>query len=176
MTNWSRHDTRALIEAAGESPRISIGAVRTVRRHHGEDGLVERMARFERFMAATNATPHIWGVSDCSLMVADWVKANGYGDPAENWRRQYASEAECNRLLLARGGLSQVAAACAMVAGLKSILEPEFGCVAAIGSPSAPERQFAAIWNGHRWMVRWLSKGGPTWAGFIAPAIGMWRV
>lgn len=176
MPNWSRHNTRALIEAAADRPCVSLSVVRTIRRHHGEDGLVERMARFERFMVDTNAKPHLWGFSDCSLMVADWVLANGHADPAADLRGQYETEAECYALLDIRGGLSAVVAACAQRAGLKFIREPEFGCVAAIGSPLRPDKQFSAIWNGHRWMVRWLTRRGPTWAAFMAPTLGMWRV
>lgn len=175
--NWTRHDTRALIEAAADRPCVSVGMVKAIRRHHGEDGLVERMARFERFVGETDATPHVWGVSDCSLMVADWCVANGYPDPAAELRGTYATEAECRAILEARGGLSNVVAACASLAGLAAIHEPEFGCVAVIGSPSRQSRQWSAIWNGHKWMVRWLSADGrPMWAPFIAKPLGMWRV
>jgi hypothetical protein len=175
MNNSWQH-VRALWRAAGDKPRPSRDVVRVLRRHFAEDGIVERMARFEDFMQATNREPHVWGVSDCSLLVADWVVASGYPDPAAELRGAYATEAECGALLAARGGLSEVVAACALSSGLKPIHEPEFGCVAVIGSISRPERQWSAIWNGHFWMVRWLSKDGPTWATFAAPAIGMWSV
>ncbi|MGV8954616.1 MAG: DUF6950 family protein [Cypionkella sp.] len=174
--NWTRHDTRSLIEAAADVPCVSIGMVKTIRRHHGEDGLVERMARFEAFMLATNATPHIWGASDCSLMIADWALANGYPDAAAHLRGRYATKAECAALLTAQGGLGAVVGHCAQSIGLKSLHEPEFGCVAVIGAEARPDRQWSAIWDGHRWMVRWLSKSGPTWAAFAAPAIVMWRI
>lgn len=177
MANWTRHDTRALIEAAEERPVISIGAVKTIRRHHGEDGLVERMARFEAFIDETNLTPHVWGVSDCSLMVADWALANGHPDPAADLRGTYATEAECRALLAARGGLAAVVEDCARRAGVEPVYEPEFGCVAVIGAPSRPERQWCAIWNGHNWMVRWLATDGrPLWAPFSARPLGMWRI
>lgn len=174
--NWTRFDTRALIDAASDVPRVSIGMVKTIRRHRGEPGLVERMARFEAFILATNATPHVWGISDCSLMIADWATANGYADPAAHLRGQYASEAGCRALLAAQGGLLAVVGKCAASIDLKPLREPEFGCVAVVGAQSRPERQWSAIWDGHHWMVRWLSKSGPTWAAFTAPAIGMWRI
>ncbi len=155
---------------------MSIGVVKTIRRHHGEDDLVERMARFENFMLATNATPHIWGASDCSLLIADWAMANGYADPAAHLRGQYSTEAECRGLLASLGGLGAVVGACAASIGLTPLYEPEFGCVAVIGAAARPDRQWSAIWDGHHWMVRWLSKDDPTWAAFAAPAIGMWRI
>lgn len=176
MPNNSWQHIRALWRAADDRPRASRAVLSILRRHHAEQGVVERMARFERFIAETNATPHVWGVSDCSLIVADWAEANGHPDPAVNWRGEYATEAECAALLDERGGLREVVLACARTAGLKPLHEPEFGCVAVIGSVKAPTRQWSAIWNGHRWMVRWLANEGPTWTGFSAPALGMWRV
>jgi len=176
MTNWTRHDTRALIEAAEERPRMSRKVVRIVRRHHGEDRLVERMALLEDFIRQTHARPFVWGASDCSLMVADWCVENGHGDPADAWRGTYATESECRALIAERGDLAAVVAGCASVAGLKPIVEPEFGCVAVIGSPHRADRQWSAIWNGRRWVVRWLSAAGPMWSPFVAKPLGMWRV
>lgn len=174
--NWTRHDTRSLIEAAEEQPSISIGTVKTIRRHRGEAGLVERMARFERF-TDQNTVPFVWGQSDCALLIADWVVANGYPDPAAHLRGTYDTEEACAALLAAAGGLSAVVAACAAAADLKPILEPAFGCVAVIGSERNQARQWAAIWQGHHWMVRWLSNDGRvTWALFSAKPIMMWAV
>lgn len=174
--NWTRHDTRALIEAAEDRPVMSRAVVRIIRRHHGEERLVERMALLEDFIRHTHARPFEWGASDCSLMVADWCVANGHEDPAAAWRGSYATEAECRALIAWRGDLVAVVAGCATVAGLKPISEPEFGCVAVVGSQSVLARQWSAIWNGRRWAVRWLSPSGPMWSPFAAKPLGMWRV
>ncbi len=176
MGNWTRHDTRALIEAAEDQPRMSVGVVRVIRRHHGEEGLVERMALFEDFVRQTHRQPFVWGVSDCSLMVADWCVMNGHPDPAAELRGKYSTEEECRALLEPAGGLSEVVRACAQMAGLKALHEPEFGCVAVIGSRSNPTRQWSAIWNGRRWAVRWHARGETNWTPFVAPVLGMWRV
>lgn len=174
--NWSRHETRTLIEAAKDRPCVSIGAVKTIRRHHGEDGLIERMARLERF-ADASTVPFVWGQSDCALLIADWVLANGYADPAAHLRGTYDNEDACAAILEADGGLSTVVGACAHAAGLRPILEPAFGCVAVIGSKHNRNRQWAAIWQGHRWMVRWIANDGrPTWALFAAKPLNMWAV
>ena len=156
---------------------MSIGAVKTIRRHHGEEGLVERMARLERFVARTSLTPHVWGATDCSLMVADWCVENGHEDPAAAWRGSYSTEDECRALIAQKGDLAGVVAGCAAVAALKPIREPAFGCVAVVGSAATPERQWSAIWNGHNWLVRWLSADRrPMWAHFSAKPLAMWRV
>lgn len=176
MGNWTRHETRALIEAADQKPCISIGMAKTIRRHHGEDGLVERMARLEAF-ADDHSVPFVWGTSDCALLIADWVVANGYADPASHLRGRYNDEVSCAAILESAGGLQAVVAGCAAQVALRAILEPRFGCVAVIGSAHNPKRQWAAIWQGHKWMVRWVSADGrPTWALFSAKPLSMWAV
>lgn len=44
------------------------------------------------------AQPFVWGVSDCSLAVADYLVALGYADPAADLRGQYDNAASCHRL------------------------------------------------------------------------------
>jgi hypothetical protein len=172
--NWSRHDTRALIEAAEERPVISAWAVRAIRRHHGEAGLVNRMARLESF--ARTCSPHVWGQSDCSLVIADWVALNGHPDPGAGWRGTYDSEASCRALLVRRGGLVAHIGACASEIDLTPLHEPEFGCIAVIGSPHNETRQWAAIWQGFRWLVKWGDERSAQWMPFMAKPLAMWRV
>lgn len=174
--NWTRHDTRTLIEAADDKPCMSIGAVRVVRRHHGEAGLIERMARLEDFCNRTNGSPLIWGQSDCSLLIADWAIDNGHDDPAADLRGAYDTETACRAVLEARGGLVAVVGECAARIGLRQLHEPEFGAVAVIGSASNPERQWAAIWNGRRWLVKWGDEASARWAPFAASSLGIWAV
>lgn len=174
--NWTRHDTRALIEAADDVPRITPGAVRVIRRHYAEDGLIERMARFERFINATNGLPSVWGETDCSLRIADWVAENGHPDPGAEWRGTYDSESTCRTLLERRGGLVGHIAACAAEIGLKPIHEPEFGSIAVVGALSNPHRQWSAIWGGRRWMVLWGNEVSARWMPFAAKPLGIWAV
>lgn len=44
------------------------------------------------------STPFIWGESDCMIVVADYVMALGYSDPAAKWRGKYDSALSCNRI------------------------------------------------------------------------------
>lgn len=174
--NWTRQDTRALIEAAADRPCLSRGAVRVIRRHYAEPGLVERMARLEDFCDRTNGLSHVWGSDDCTLLIAEWVVENGHPDPAADWRGAYDSEASCRALLAARGDLIGHVAACASVIGLTPLHEPEFGCIAVIGSANTPDRQWGAIWNGARWLVKWGDDKSARWTPFAARPLGIWRV
>jgi hypothetical protein len=150
-----------------------------LRRHFAEPGVVERMARLDAFCARTSTFPHVWGSADCTLLIADWLVENGHPDPAAEWRGAYDSEASCRALLAGRGGLIGHVAACAAQIGLTPLHEPEFGCIAVIGSAVNPDRQWSAIWNGARWLVRWVSvRDGdevPSWSPFAAKPLGMWR-
>lgn len=174
--NWTRHDTRRLIEAAEERPAMSRGVVRVIRRHFAERGLVERIARFNDFYAQTNGRPSLWGQSDCTLRIADWVAWNGHEDPGADWRGTYDSEASCRLLLLPRGGLIGHVAACAASIRLRPLVEPEFGAIAVIGARENSDRQWSAIWNGARWLVLWGDESGAVWKPFAAAPLGIWRV
>lgn len=176
LTNNNWQEIRALWRAAEERPRASRGAVMVLRRHFHEPRIVERMAAFEDFIEQTSRQLFVWGQSDCSLMVADWCVWSGYEDPAAAWRGSYSDEAGCRALIAERGDLVAVVAACASVAHLTRIHEPEFGCVAVIGSPHRPERQWAAIWNGARWAVWFGNADHVQWEAMSAKALGMWRV
>src|SRR5690554_5794385 len=153
MGNWTRHDTRALIEAAGERPFMSKWAGKAIRRHHHEPDLVERIARLEDFVTETERTPFVWGRSDCTLMVADWAVWNGLLDSVADLRGTYATEGEARALIADNGGLVSLFGERAEAAGAVPIREPEFGCIAVIGSPHNPERQWSAIWQGFHWIV-----------------------
>jgi hypothetical protein len=173
-------EIRTLWKASEERPVASRAAVRVLRRHFHEVGIVARMAVFEDFIRQTSIQGQVqgfrWGVSDCSLMVADWCMANGHEDPAIAWRERYADEASCRTLVAQRGDLVDVLDACAISVGLQRIREPEFGCVAVVGSKSNKARQWAAIWNGARWAV-WLGNAeGVQWQPLMAKALTMWRV
>ena len=170
-------EIRAIWRAAEERPRASRAAITVLHRHFHETGVVERMAAFEDFVEQTSGRPFIWGQSDCSLMVADWCEWIGHEDPASSWRAAYADEASSRALVAERVDLAAVVAACASVAGLKRIDEPEFGCVAVIGSAHRPQRQWAAIWNGARWAVWSGNQGQPGhWQPMMANVLGMWSV
>lgn len=174
--NWTRQDTRVLIEKAADRPCISRGAVRVIHRHYAEPGLVERMARLEDFCERTNRLPLVWGLSDCSLLIADWALENGHDDAAAELRGAYDTEPGCRALLAARGGLLAVVGGCAAGLALTPLHEPEFGAIAVIGSLANPDRQWSAIWNGARWLVKWGNETAAPWTPFAAKSLRIWRV
>lgn len=147
-----------------------------IRRHYAEPDLVARMALFDDFCDRTNALPFVWGQSDCSLLIADWLVENGHPDPAAEWRGTYNDEASCRALLAARGGLLAHVGDCAARIGLRPLHEPAFGAVAVIGSERNVDRQWAAIWNGRRWLVKWGDEASARWTPFAAKALGIWSV
>lgn len=176
MTGNSWQHIRGLWRASSVRPVANRDTVRCLRRHFDAPNIVERMALLNDFIKRTNGGPFVWGVSDCTLMVADWCVETGHDDPAEAWRGAYSTEDECRALITERGDLAAVVSACASAAGLKPIAEPEFGCVAVIGSRTNPNRQWAAIWSGSRWAVRWGNERKSAWTPMAALALGMWRV
>lgn len=172
----SWQEIRRLWRAAEERPAVHRGVVAVLRKHFHEPDIVGRMAALEDFIRQTCRRQFRWGVSDCSLMVADWCVWVGRDDPAAALRSTYSDEASCRALVAARGDLAAVMTACAVSIGLTQVREPEFGCVAVIGSPKRPERQWAAIWNGARWLVWWGNETKSQWAPFAGKPLVMWRV
>ena len=178
MTSNDWPAIRSLWRSAEERPRATRSALRVLRRHFHEEGIVERMAAFEDFIvqSSRSSVGFQWGISDCSLMVADWCMANGHDDPAAALRGTYHDEQQCRSLIDASGDLVDVVSACAASARLKRINEPQFGCVAVVGSACRPDRQWAAIWNGARWAVWTVNGNRSEWQPMMAKALCMWRV
>jgi hypothetical protein len=176
--NLTGLEIRAAIKAASDKPRLEKGVLHVIGRHYHEDGIVERVARFQRFYAETIVKPFAWGTLDCSLSVGDWAVLNGHPDPASHLRGAYDSEATCRALIAARGGLVEVFRDCSARANLKPLYEPRFGCAAVIGSARRLDRQWGAIWNGRRWMVALEHKhtGLCFFSPITAKPLAMWGI
>lgn len=71
------------------------------------------------FLIELARTPFAWGACDCSLMIADWWRANHGVDPAAHLRGTYSTEAECNALLEREGGKLRLVARLARSVGAK---------------------------------------------------------
>ncbi len=130
------------------------------------------MTDLDAILAAKAVLPWSWGTVDCCMVPADWAIENGHGDLMALERGQYDDEAGASLVIVRRGGLfPMVSDGCARV-GLTPVEEPSRGVIAVIGSLLTPTRQWGAIWDGTRWLVR-------DAAGFTAVTarpLGMWSV
>lgn len=69
-------------------------------------GIAERLASY---LAEVNKRPHEWGVFDCALFCAEWVRRVRGTDPAEGLRGSYADEAGAQEILARFGGMAGLA-------------------------------------------------------------------
>ena len=124
------------------------------------------------FLAAHTALPWAWGSVDCSLVLADWAVANGHPDPAPDLRGAYSDDLGWRRIVVARGGLRPLVSDLCARAGFASVLSPARGVVGVIGALHNVDRQWGAIHDGTRWLVR----GTEGFAPLTAHPLGMWVI
>ncbi len=124
------------------------------------------------FMAAHADLAWEWGTADCSLVLADWAMANGHPDPAVSLRGAYTDELGWQRIVVARGGLFPLVSDICARAHLPPANVPGRGVIAVIGAPHSALRQWGAIHNGERWLVR----NADGFVPMTARALGMWVV
>ena len=130
------------------------------------------MADLTNFLAENGELPWAWGSVDCCMVLADWAQANGHGDLLAQYRGFYDDEAGCLAIVVERGGLLPIVGdGCARV-GLPATESRMPGVIAVIGSLTVPTRQWGAIWDGSRWLVR----GADGFGAMTAPTLGMWSV
>lgn len=66
-------------------------------------------------------TPRAWGVHDCNLWPANWVRECAGIDPAEPWRGCYRSASGAARIVRRAGGLRPLWQAAAIRVGLGEV-------------------------------------------------------
>lgn len=126
----------------------------------------------DEFLATHALLPWGWGAVDCSLALADWAVANGYADPANELRGTYSDELGWKAIVVARGGLLPLVSDICDRAGILQTSLPVRGVVGVIGALHNADRQWGAIHDGTRWLVR----GESGWTPLTAHALGMWVV
>lgn len=115
-------------------------------------GLLERAglaADLGAFLDEAARTPFAWGVHDCLLFTADWIRVRTGIDPAAPWRGTYASEDEAQAILTRYGGLAAFAAARAIEADLVPAT-PHLGAVGLVRSGTVTT---GALFDGLRWVT-----------------------
>jgi hypothetical protein len=90
------------------------------------------------------------------MLVADWLVACGWPDPAKGHREGVADEPTAPAILNAGGGLERFARTQMADAGLRLLTNPvcrgDVGLVTVV-TPSGPSLA-AGVWTGRRWAVR----------------------
>lgn len=123
------------------------------------------------FVEAHALLPWAWGRVDCTLTLADWVVANGRPDPAVKWRGAY-DEAGWREAIAARGGILPIVAGICDELGIRETAAQDRGDVGVIGSSFRFERQWGAIFDGRRWLVR----GPQGFVAMTAKPLRVWQV
>lgn len=108
----------------------------------------------DEFLATHAELPWAWGSVDCALVLADWAVAQGNPDPAATRRGTYATELGWKRIVVARGGLFPLVSDICDRAGLLPTSTPSRGVIGVIGARNNIDRQWGAIHDGTRWLVR----------------------
>ncbi len=71
----------------------------------GVGGGVGAVGLLTTFLEEAASRPTVWGVCDCLLQPADWVRLRTGRDPAARWRGAYHDQAQAQAILDAFGGL-----------------------------------------------------------------------
>jgi hypothetical protein len=127
------------------------------------------LAQFLEWHGAKHWQP---GTVDCCLCLADWAIARGRPDPAHHLRGCYRDEAGFRSIIAAAGGVVPLVAGCVAIIDGKPLQRPFEGAIGVIGSTTNIERQWGAIFDGQRWLIR--SQAGFT--PLTAPTLAIWSI
>lgn len=95
----------------------------------------------------------------------------GHAEPAPHLRGAYDSEDGFREIIASHGGVVPLVASCADTIGAR-IDAPERGAIGVIGARGNITRQFGAIYDGGRWLVRTARGFEPV----TAPTLAIWRL
>jgi len=130
------------------------------------------MRELSEFLAPYSAKPWEPGKVDCCLFLASWAIWLGHRDPAEHLRGTYDSEEGFRRHIEAAGSVVSLVGVCADRICGKPVQKPACGDIGVIGSQKKIHRQFGAIFDGERWLVRFVNSVGPV----AARPLAIWRL
>ncbi|EPE95706.1 DUF6950 family protein [Rhizobium grahamii] len=109
---------------------------------------------------------------DCCLFLAEWAMVIGHPDPAAHLRGTYSDEAGFREIIIQAGGAVAIVEGCTATINAKRVQQPAPGDIGVIGSPTNIFRQFGAIFDGERWLVRYENSIGPL----AATSLAIWRL
>lgn len=112
------------------------------------------------FLSTAEETETEYGVADCSLFPADWIKVLTGIDPAQTWRGRYSDEEGAFAFVRECGGLIPTFATAAALAGLRVTRQPKAGAVGVVHHPGVRGRAVGAICLGAGLWVARAASGG----------------
>ena len=113
------------------------------------------------FLREHAASPLVWGEDDCSLFVANWLRASRGVDPALDLRGTYSCWLGAIRRIRRAGGLVWLFGPRLEAIGMHVTDAPQSGDVAVV---SAPAGDVGAIRTAHGWAAK--TTGGVIVAAF----------
>jgi hypothetical protein len=105
------------------------------------------------FLADLARRPFAWGVCDCSLIIADWWRANHGVDPAAHLRGTYGDEAACEALLVREGGRRAIVTRLATSVGAVPTDAPQPGDFGVVSGGAVTEMP-AIMTPDSKWAVK----------------------
>ncbi|TAU98170.1 hypothetical protein ELI38_20415 [Rhizobium leguminosarum] len=130
------------------------------------------IAGLEAFIAENNTRAWRPGEVDCCMFLASWAIWRGHPDPAAHLRGTYADEAGFRSIVAEAGGVVPVVQRCIENIGGCMVDRPKHGAVGVIGSHADITRQWGAIFNGERWLMRFRDNVGPV----AARPLAIWEI
>ena len=104
--------------------------------------------------------PWVWGECDCTMWVADWIKAVSGIDPAERYRGRYRTQRGAEHVLKHRGGFVQMVGWRMDDAGFARTAAPGDGDVGIVKAPIARARTMPVVGTvmGIRYRGTWITR------------------
>ncbi len=127
--------------------------------------------RIGEFIAANATLPWSPGKVDCCIVLADWLICQGQDDPASHLRGVYDDEAGFRRIIADAGDLVAVVQYCVRDI-CRRVETPRGGDIGVLGSAGNINRQFGALYDGHKWLVRTTRGFDPV----CATPLAIWRL
>jgi len=118
----------------------------------------------QAFLDAYRHKPWAPGHVDCCMFLASWAIWLGHRDPAQHLRGTYNTDEGFRRHIDAAGSVGSLVSCCAKKIGGKRVQRPSCGDIGVIGSTRNIYHQFGAIFDGERWLVRFINGVGPMTA------------
>ncbi|XKM40320.1 DUF6950 family protein [Rhizobium ruizarguesonis] len=109
---------------------------------------------------------------DCCMFLASWAMWLGHSDPASHLRGTYDSDDGFRAIIAGAGGVVPVVERCVASIGGHRADGPQLGVIGVIGSPTNIQRQWGAIFDGERWLVRFHDHVGPM----AARPLAIWKI